>query len=132
MTLERPTTSALLRTVGLALAGTLLFAAAARAQQNTATGESLLNGRTLDGWTHVGPGRFVAAQDGSIVGEGGAGLLYYGGRSLHDFALDLDYMTETAGAKSGIFLRVPAAAKWLDEALKSGYEVQIDPSASRP
>src|SRR5690349_17897153 len=96
MTLQRSTTSTLLRTLGLALAGTLLVAATLGAQQSapaTAAGERILDGRTLDGWTHVGPGRFVVQPDGSIVGEGGPGLLYFGGRSLRDFALDLDYMT---------------------------------------
>jgi glucose/arabinose dehydrogenase len=133
MTLHRPTTSALHRTLGLALAGTLLSAATVRAQQGapaapsaTAPGERILDGRTLDGWTHVGPGRFVVQPDGSIVGEGGSGLLYFGGRAFHDFALDLDYMNESAGAKSGIFVRVPTVPKSTDDALKSGYEVQID------
>ena len=81
MTLDRPTPSALYRTIGLAFAATLLFAAAVGAQQTPSTtagsGEPLLDGRTLNGWTHVGTGRFVAEQDGSIVGEGGPGLLYY-------------------------------------------------------
>src|SRR4051812_6166542 len=128
MTLERPTTSALLRTLGIALACTLLVAATLRAQQTpatTAAGQSLFDGRTLDGWTHVGPGRFVVQSDGSIVGEGGAGVLYYG-RSFRDFALDLDYMTESVGATSGVLLRVPAAPKSIDDALKTGYEVRID------
>jgi hypothetical protein len=103
MTLDRPTPSPLHRTLGLALAGTLLCAAALHAQQSvpatSAPGQSLLDGRTLDGWTHVGPGRFVAQPDGSIVAEGGAGLLYFGGRSFRDFALDLDYLTESDGAE---------------------------------
>src|SRR5690242_9046390 len=94
MTLYRTTTSALHRTIGLALAGTLLSAATLGAQQSATPGQPLLDGRTLDGWTHVGPGRFTVQPDGSIVGEGGAGVLYYGSRSFRDFALDVDYMTE--------------------------------------
>src|SRR5437763_14447043 len=83
VTLDRPTPRALYRTLGLALAGTLLFAAVTRAQQTSSTsGESLLDGRTLSGWTHVGPGQFVVDKDGSVVGEGGAGLLYFVGRSF--------------------------------------------------
>jgi len=128
MTLDRPTPSALLRTLGLALVGTLA-AATLGAQQvipTTTAGQPILDGRTLDGWTHVGPGQFVVEPDGSIVGQGGAGVLYYNVRSFHDFALDLNYMTETTGATSGILLRVPPSPKSIDDALKSGYEVRID------
>src|SRR4051794_19048030 len=129
-TLDRPAPSALYRTIGLAFAATLLFAAAVGAQQTSSTtagsGEALLDGRTLTGWTHVGPGRFIAEQDGSIVGEGGPGLLYYGSRAFKDFALDVDYMTESTGANSGVVVRIPAPPKSADDASKAGYAVGID------
>ena len=69
MTLYRTTTSALHRTIGPALAGALLSAATLGAQQvipTTTAGQPILDGRTLDGWTHVGPGRFVAQPDSTM------------------------------------------------------------------
>jgi hypothetical protein len=35
----------------------------------------LFDGRSLDGWEHVGPGRFVV-ENGMLRTEGGMGLLY--------------------------------------------------------
>jgi cytochrome c len=113
------------RTLGRALAAALLATAAASSAHAQA-GQLLLDGRSLKGWQHVGAGRFVAESDGSIAAEGGAGLLYYTGRTFRDFALDLDYMSDSPGAKSGIFVRVPEQAKTAAEALKGGYEIQID------
>ena len=36
----------------------------------------LFDGKTLDGWEHVGPGRFVV-ENGALRTEGGMGLLWY-------------------------------------------------------
>ena len=38
--------------------------------------KQLFNGKDLDGWKHVGPGR-VYVQDGLMKTEGGMGLLWY-------------------------------------------------------
>ena len=37
----------------------------------------LFDGTTLEGWRHVGPGAFVLQPDGSMLSDGGMGLLYY-------------------------------------------------------
>ena len=128
-TQESPTSMMLRRTFALALSAALVVATTAGAQGSSAAatgGESLLDGRTLNGWTQVGPGRFVVQSDGSIVGEGGMGLLYYTPRAFRDFVLELDYRAESPGANSGIFVRVPTPPKTPDDAVRSGYEIQID------
>ena len=91
-----------------------------------AEGQALFDGKTLDGWQHVGPGRFVVGADGSVSGEGGTGLLYYTKSPFGDFALDLDFKAESPGAKSGVFVRVPEPPKTPDDAAKGGYEISID------
>jgi hypothetical protein len=110
------------RTLGLALSATLVAVTGAHAQ----SGQALLDGKSLAGWQHAGAGRFVAQPDGSILAEGGAGVLTYTGRTFRDFALDLDFMADSPGAKSGIFVRVPEQPKSPADALKGGYEIQID------
>jgi len=113
------TTMTLGRTLGAALVASLFAAGGAQAQ-------ALLDGRTLNGWQHAGAGRFVAQPDGSIVTEGGSGVLVYGGRTYRDFALDLDYKADSPGDKAGIFVRVPEQPKSAADALKGGYEIAID------
>jgi glucose/arabinose dehydrogenase len=120
----------LLRTIGLTSCAALIVAASARAQGTAAAaasnGESLLDGRTLNGWTQVGPGRFVVESDGSIATEGGTGLIYYMPRTFRDFVLELEYRAESPGANSGIFVRVPEQPKTPQDAVSRGYEIDID------
>jgi glucose/arabinose dehydrogenase len=86
----------------------------------------LLDGGGLEGWEQVGPGRFVLQPDGSIVSEGGMGLLYYAERPFRDFVLELDYKAESPGANSGIFVRFPEQPSNPSDAIRGGYEIQID------
>ena len=46
----------------------------------------LFNGKDLDGWQHVGPGRFVI-ENGVLKTEGGMGLLWYTQQKLSDSVL---------------------------------------------
>ena len=41
----------------------------------------MFDGKDLNGWEHVGPGRFVL-EDGLLKTEGGMGLLWYKGRKF--------------------------------------------------
>jgi glucose/arabinose dehydrogenase len=120
----------LLRTIGLTSCAALVVAASASAQESAgataSNGESLLGGRTLSGWTQVGPGRFVVESDGSIAAEGGTGLIYYTPRTFRDFVLELEYRAESPGANSGIFVRVPEQPKTPQDAVSRGYEIDID------
>ena len=124
-------TMTLRRAFGVALSAMLLAGASAAAQDaaSTAGSQSLFDGKTLNGWQHVGSGKFVVESDGGIVGEGGPGVLTYTQRAFRDFALDLDYRSESEGANSGIYVRVPQKPASPAEAIKSGYEIHIDNTA---
>jgi glucose/arabinose dehydrogenase len=87
---------------------------------------TLFDGSSLEGWKQIGPGRFVLEPGGSIVSEGGMGLLYYTPRTFRDFALELDYKVDSPGANSGIFVRFPEQSDDPWYAVNNGYEIQID------
>src|SRR5690606_4136079 len=92
---------------------------------------TLFDGQDLAGWRHIGPGGFTLQSDGSILSDGGMGLLYYAERPFRDFVLELDYRTTSPGANSGIFVRFPEQTDdpWVP--VEAGYEIQID-DASDP
>jgi hypothetical protein len=76
MTIRRPATVAATLALTLAL-GSPSFA------QTPSDWKSLFDGKGLDGWDHVGPGRFVI-DGGQLRTEGGMGLLYYSREKLGD------------------------------------------------
>jgi hypothetical protein len=84
----------------------------------------LFDGRTLDGWEHVGPGRFVV-EDGMLRTEGGMGLLWYAREKLGDCTLRVVYKTAAPRANSGIYIRIADRPKDEWYAVHHGYEVQI-------
>src|SRR5688500_3872691 len=123
ITMTRWPRLALALPAAILLAGCSAVQGAASAAGGTAAGgDALFDGRSLQGWQQVGPGRFVVQPDGSVLGEGGMGMLYYKERPFRDFALDLDYKAESRGANSGIFVRFPEP-KTPDDAIKGGYEI---------
>src|SRR5688500_2475754 len=122
ITMTRWPRLALALSAALLTAGCSAVQGAATSAGAPASGDALFDGRSLAGWQQVGPGRFVVQPDGSVVGEGGMGLLYYKERSFRDFVLDLDYKAESKGANSGIFVRFPEP-KTPDDAIKGGYEI---------
>ncbi len=110
---------------------TLLVPSMARAQaeppreSSTAAGwRSLFDGRTLDGWEHVGPGRFVV-EDGMLRTEGGMGLLWYSREKLGNCVLRVVYKTGTPRSNSGVYIRIADRPKDEWYAVHHGYEVQI-------
>jgi hypothetical protein len=84
----------------------------------------LFDGKSLDGWEHVGPGRFVV-EDGQLRTEGGMGLLWYSREKLGDCVLRVVYKTGAARANSGVYVRIAEkpADPWY--AVHHGFEVQI-------
>jgi hypothetical protein len=84
----------------------------------------LFDGKSLEGWDHVGPGKFVL-EDGVLRSEGGMGLLWYNREKLGNCVIRVVYKTSDKTANSGVFIRV--ADKPKDEwfAVHHGYEVQI-------
>lgn len=89
----------------------------------------LFNGKDLDGWEHVGPGKFVV-EDGLLKTEGGMGLLWYSGEKLGDCVIRVVYKTGSKQANSGVYVRIAEkpADPWY--AVHNGFEVQIADNGS--
>jgi hypothetical protein len=84
----------------------------------------LFDGKGLDGWEHVGPGKMVV-EDGLIRTEGGMGLLWYTREKLGDCTLRVVYKTTSKSSNSGVFVRIADKPKDEWYAVHHGYEVQI-------
>ena len=91
----------------------------------------LFNGKDLEGWRHVGPGRFVI-ENGVLRTEGGMGLLWYTREKFADATLRVVFRApEPKGAgNAGVFIRIPTepTEPWMP--VNKGYEVQIDENES--
>jgi hypothetical protein len=107
----------------------LLLAANAMAQQ-THDWRPLLQNGSLQGWEHIGPGRFVIEEDKSpdakiVRTQGGMGLLWYTREKFGDCIIRVVYKATNAKSNAGVFVRIadrPADPMW---AVHHGYEVQI-------
>ena len=88
------------------------------------TGKVLFDGKNLDDWQHIGPGRFVL-EDGLLKTEGGMGLLWYKKQKFGDCVLRVVYKTTRQDDNSGVYVRIaePPEDPWF--AVHHGYEVQI-------
>jgi hypothetical protein len=84
----------------------------------------LFDGRSLEGWEHVGPGEFVV-EDGTMRTKGGMGLLWYAGEKLGDCVLRVVYKTTTPRSNSGVYIRIADRPKEPWYAVHHGFEVQI-------
>lgn len=83
----------------------------------------LFDGTGLEGWQHVGDGRFVL-EEGLLRTEGGMGLLWYTGQKFEDVVIRVAYRN-VDGGNSGVFIRIPEepTEPWMP--VNRGYEVQI-------
>jgi hypothetical protein len=84
----------------------------------------LFNGKDLDGWEHVGPGKMVV-EDGVIRTEGGMGLLWYTREKLGNCTVRIVYKTTNKRSNSGVFIRIADRPRDEWYAVHHGYEVQI-------
>ena len=84
----------------------------------------LFDGKDLDGWKMVGPGRFLV-EDGMLKTEGGMGLLYHPGETFGNCTIRVVFKTASERA-SGVFIRLPEEPKDPWFGVHNGYEVQID------
>jgi len=84
----------------------------------------LFDGKGLDGWEHVGPGRFVV-EGGQLRTEGGMGLLWYSREKLGDCVLRVVYRTGTERSNSGVYVRIAEKPGDPWYAVHHGFEVQI-------
>ncbi|MFO0888736.1 MAG: DUF1080 domain-containing protein [Isosphaeraceae bacterium] len=89
---------------------------------------SLFDGKTLEGWQHVGPGRFVV-EDGVLRTEGGMGLLWFEREKLGDCVLRVVYRTANRRSNSGVYIRIADRPKDPWFAVHHGFEVQIAETA---
>jgi hypothetical protein len=88
---------------------------------------NLFNGLDLQGWSMAGRGKFqVIEQERALKSEDGMGLLWYTDRMYGDFILKIDWKVKRRSDNSGVFIRFldPGADPW--NAVKTGYEIQID------
>jgi hypothetical protein len=115
----------------------ILFAsmAASQAERPHGPGPSpewrpLFDGRTLDGWEHVGPGKFVV-DNGLLRTEGGMGLLWYSREKLGDCVIRVVYKTAGQRDNSGVYVRIADRPKDPWYAVHHGFEVQIMDQGSR-
>lgn len=85
----------------------------------------LFDGRSTAGWQMSGPGSF-SVEGGALVTRGGMGLLWYERRRFGDFELEVEWTVAQRCANSGIFVRFPGRPSSPQDAVNTGYEVQID------
>src|SRR6266852_6331463 len=85
----------------------------------------LFDGKDLNGWQMVGPGRFVV-ENGMLKTEGGMGLLWYTGQTFGNTTIRVVFKTASPNANSGVYIRFPEKPKDPWYAVHNGYEVQID------
>jgi hypothetical protein len=84
----------------------------------------LFDGHGLDGWDHVGPGKFVI-EDGILRTEGGMGLLWYSREKLGNCVIRVVYKTANERANSGVYIRIADRPQDPWFAVHHGFEVQI-------
>jgi hypothetical protein len=102
----------------------LLFLAIAALAQ-AAEWKQLFNGKDMDGWKFVGPGRFVL-ENGMLKTEGGMGLLVNEREKVGNATIRVVFKTASEHANSGVYIRMPEVAKDPWYGVHNGYEVQID------
>jgi len=104
----------------------LIFAAFLLAAVSQASDwKQLFDGKDLNGWQMVGPGRFVV-ENGMLKTEGGMGLLWYTGQTFGNTTIRVIFKTASPDANSGVYIRFPEPPKDPWYAVHNGYEVQID------
>jgi hypothetical protein len=94
------------------------------AAASSAEWRALYDGRALDGWEHVGPGKFVS-EDGILRTEGGMGLLWYAREKLGNCVIRVTYKTANDRSNSGVYIRIADKPKDEWYAVHHGFEVQI-------
>jgi hypothetical protein len=85
----------------------------------------IFDGTNLDGWKMAGPGSLSIQPDGSILAEGGMGMLWYAKQQYKDFDLKLDWKAAAKSSNSGVFVRFPDPGNDPWVAVNKGYEIQI-------
>ncbi len=87
--------------------------------------KQLFDGKDMNGWEHVGPGRFTV-EDGMLRTEGGMGLLVYTPQQFGNTTIRVVFKTSGENDNSGVYIRMPEKAPDPWYGVHNGYEVQID------
>lgn len=87
--------------------------------------KQLFDGKTLNGWTHVGPGNIVV-DNGLLKTEGGMGLLWYNREPVGNATIRVVFKTVSEHGNSGVYIRMPEPPPDPWYGVHNGYEVQID------
>jgi hypothetical protein len=92
---------------------------------------SIFDGKTLNGWKMAGEGKLVIVEsDAALQSEGGMGLLWYTENKYKNFILKLEWKVSDEGDNSGVFVRFPDPDDNPNNAVRKGYEIQIDDKAA--
>ncbi len=112
--------------LGVVVSATLVAAAWARDDKDAKSSawRSLFDGKSLEGWEHVGPGKMIV-EDGIIRTEGGMGLLWYTKEKFGDCVIKVVYKTATKSSNAGVYVAIADKPKDPWFAVHHGYEVQI-------
>jgi 3-keto-disaccharide hydrolase len=105
----------------------LAFTTSAAAQEKqplTASWRPLFDGKSLDGWEHIGPGKMVL-ENGQLRTAGGMGLLWYTKEKFGDCVIRVVYKVASKHSNSGIYVRIADKPKDPWFAVHHGFEVQI-------
>lgn len=117
------------RVLFAAVSAALMLAGAALAGQGASVEAKgwriIFDGKRLDGWEHIGPGKMVL-EEGGIRTEGGMGLLWYTKEKFGNCVIRVVYKTGSRNANSGVYVRIADKPKDPWYAVHHGYEVQIE------
>jgi Domain of Unknown Function (DUF1080) len=84
----------------------------------------LFDGKSLDGWEHVGPGTMIL-EDGLLRTKEGMGLLWYTREKFGNCVIRVVYKTTDPASNAGVHVCIPDKPKDAWYAVHHGYEIQI-------
>lgn len=87
--------------------------------------KQLFNGKNLDGWKHVGPGKFEI-ENGQLKTVGGMGLMFYEREKFANATIRVVFKTSGGRDNSGVVIRLPEPPPDPWYGVHNGFEVQID------
>jgi hypothetical protein len=86
--------------------------------------QQLFNGKNLQGWQHVGKGKFTINQ-GLLQSNGNMGILWYTKQKFGDCVIRVVYKVNDPATDSGIFVRIAQPPKNPWDVVNNGIEIQI-------
>jgi hypothetical protein len=85
----------------------------------------LFDGRSIDGWRQIGPGK-MRVENGELVTDGGMALLWYSREKFSNCQIRVVFKLSATNDNGGVFIRIPNPPRDEWDAVNGGYEVQID------